>query len=150
MNRFSEGLGQRDGEKSELKRIEERELHVPHGPYLPPNQTRMRSLLSIQVNCFPSLVLSWRRNLRRDSLQTRTKDDKFAVDTSLHPDGEKQYFCVRRLEARSKGIEILLFPHFLHRKLLIIRQNVIHLRYCLVITCCCFEKIKGKFNRKTG
>ena len=113
MSRFSEGLGQRDGEKSELKRIGERELHVPHGPYLPPNQTRMRSLLSIQVNCFPSLVFSWRRNLRQESLRTRTKDDKFAVDASLHPNGEKQYFCVRRLEARRKGIEILLFPRVL-------------------------------------
>ena len=59
-------------------------------PALPPNQTRMRSLLSIQVNCFPSLVLSWRRNLRQESLRTRTKDDKFAVDASLHPNGEKQ------------------------------------------------------------
>ena len=34
--------------------------------------------------------------------------------------------------------------------LIIIRQKVIHLRYCLVIKCCCFEKIKGKFSRKTG
>ena len=73
----------------------------------------MRSLLSIQVNCFPSLVLSWRRNLRQESLRARTKDDKFAVDASLHPNGEKQYFCVRRLEARRKGIEILLFPRVL-------------------------------------
>ena len=32
--------------------------------------------------------------------------------------------------------------HFLHSKSFIKRQKVIHLKYCLVRTCCCFEKIK--------